>query len=193
MNISKYLQNQTKNLIMSSPLARWWEWTRMEFYGVKLVWELRWFCLPPSHQFDCFHHKGSCFYGWHKVFARIVISLTNGCLMEHPSPQVEYSHLKVTFEKEFDFKEGPSCLYLVQVTCKVLEASNLSSNILIIARVLCHLLWGTIIIDYTLCKPPLSSTDCWCYHLQLYWWWQYLLLSHSGQGRLVMITILIQN
>ena len=31
-------------------------------------WDLhKWFCLPPRHQFDKFHHWGSRIYGWNKV------------------------------------------------------------------------------------------------------------------------------
>ena len=47
-----------------------------EYYSLLVV--RKWFCLPPSHQFDCFHHRGSCFYGWQKVFASTVVSSTNG-------------------------------------------------------------------------------------------------------------------
>ena len=30
--------------------------------------------LPPTHQFDCFHHRGSSIYGCKKVFACMVVS-----------------------------------------------------------------------------------------------------------------------
>ena len=59
----------------------------------------RWFCLPASHQIDCFHHRGSCFYRWQKVFASTVVSVTIGCPMEQP---IVDSHL-VLFSCLFSF------------------------------------------------------------------------------------------
>ena len=44
----------------------------------------RWSCLPPSHQFDYFHHWGWCFYGCQLVIARMVVSLTFGQHLDHP-------------------------------------------------------------------------------------------------------------
>ena len=43
----------------------------------------RWSCLPPSHQFDYFHHRGWCFYGCQLVIAHMVVSLTFGQHLEH--------------------------------------------------------------------------------------------------------------
>ena len=48
----------------------------------------RWSRLPPSHQFDYFHHWGWCFYGCQLVIARMVVSLTFGQHLDHPSDEL---------------------------------------------------------------------------------------------------------
>ena len=45
----------------------------------------RWSRLPPSHQFDYFHHWGWCFYGCLLVIARMQVSLTFGQHLDHPT------------------------------------------------------------------------------------------------------------
>ena len=54
---------------------------------------------------DYFHHRGSCFYGQHKVFASMVVSSTNGCPMEHPSLQPCHDHCCETFDNSSRVKK----------------------------------------------------------------------------------------
>ena len=72
----------------------------------------RWFCLPTSHQFDCFHHRGSCIYVCQRVNACMVVSLTHGWHMEHLNI---YRCLKQNLIRILEKNENILFMYLIKV------------------------------------------------------------------------------